>query len=242
MTMPKTGNINLSYLSSKIFVDDSSIKNLNNSKVRDWLDTPSGNVSLANSRNIALHFGKTATTQNSPLNKAVQGYDRRAENVSFGSNAVVDLRDKSGKPCYYLYIKNTGLPAYGGSTTPTACYANVFFKLTDANRTIRITGNSDRKTRHTGGQGSATLKLAVIASDTNYISGATDYLTTETLNSTSQSGGNKTWQYDVPVTLAKPYITLSFENKQDSPGGFSGGEANIPYMGVELYNVKVELL
>ena len=118
----------------------------------------------------------------------------------------------------------------------------MFFKLTDANRTIRITGNSDRKTRHTGGQGSATLKLAVIASDTNYISGATDYLTTETLNSTSQSGGNKTWQYDVPVTLAKPYITLSFENKQDSPGGFSGGEANIPYMGVELYNVKVELL
>ena len=242
MTMPKTGNINLSYLTSKIFVDDSSIKNLNNSKVRDWLDIQSGNVSLIGSRNIALHLGRTATTQNSPLNKAVQGYDRRVENESFGARAVVDLIDKSGKPGYYLYIKNPGVPAYGGSTTPTAVYANVFFKLTDANRTIRISGNSDRTSKHSSGSGTAQLKLSVLASSSGYISGTTDYLKTETLNSTSHSGSIKTWSYEVPVTTSKPYITLSFENKQDSPGGFSGGSPNIPYMGVNLYNVKVELL
>lgn len=242
MTMPGSGNIKLSYLSSKIFVDDSSIKNLNNSKVRDWLDVPNGNVSLANSRNIALHLGKTETTQNSPPNKAVQGYDRRVENESFGSRAAVDLRDKLGETCYYLYIKNGGSDSFGGSTQPSASYANVFFKLTDANRTIRVSGNSDRTIRSTFIQGTATLKLSVIASDVNYITGASDYLLTENLNTTSGSTDNQTWQYDVPVSLSKPYITLSFENKQTSPGGFAGGIANIPYMGVELYNVKVELL
>jgi len=242
MTMPKTGNVNLSYLTSKIFVDDSSIKNLNNSKVRDWLDIQSGNVSLIGSRNIALHLGRTATTQNSPLNKAVQGYDRRVENESFGSRAAVDLIDKSGKPGYYIYIKNAGSDSFGGSTQASASYANVFFKLTDANRTIRISGNSDRVSRHTSGAGTATLKMSVIASSSGYISGATDYLSTETLNRTSDSGSNKTWTYDVPVTTSKPYITLSFENAQSSPGGFNGGTPNIPYMGVNLYNVKVELL
>lgn len=47
MTIPSTGDINLSYLTSKIFVDDSSITNLNNSKVRDWLDVPTGDGSIS---------------------------------------------------------------------------------------------------------------------------------------------------------------------------------------------------
>lgn len=245
MTMPKTGNINLTYLGSKIFVDDSSIKNLNNSKVRDWLDTQSGNVSLANSRNIALHLGKTKTTQNSPKNKAVQGFDCRAENATVnGSRSKVELRSKSGKPCYYLYIENSGYgSSSGGSPQPSASYANVFFKLTDANRSIRVTGNVDRKEKgNPGSLGGNTIKLSVIASASDYITGATDYLTTTNIHSSSDGSTNKTFDVSAAVTLSKPYITISFENRQSSPGGTSGGQPNAPYMGVEIYNVKVELL
>ena len=245
MTMPKTGNVNLSYLGSKIFVDDSSIRNLSNSKVRDWLDTPTGNVSLAGSRNIALHLGRTATTQNTPPNKAVQGYDRRAENTSFTSwsdYAKVDFMTKGGKPCYYLYIKNHGWGTTSGTLQPTAVYANVFFKLTDASRTVRISGNCDRTERHTSGQGTATLIMSVLASDTDYITGATDYIESRTLISTSSPSASATWTYDVPITTSKPYITMSFECRQSGPGGQSGGVANAPFMGVQLYNVKAELL
>lgn len=245
MTMPKTGNVNLSYLGSKIFVDDSSIKNLNNSKVRDWLDTPTGNVSLAGSRNIALHLGRTETTRNTPPNKAVQGYDRRAENTSFDGwpdYTKVEFMEKVGRPCYYLYIKNHGYGTSSGSIQPTAVYANVFFKLTDADRTLRVSGNSDRTERHTEGQGVADLKLSVIASDTDYLSGASEYIVTHDLISTSDAPSSITWTYDVPIATSKPYITLSFQNKEVSPGGQSGGATNAPFMGVQIYNVKAELL
>ena len=245
MTMPKTGNVNLSYLGSRIFVGDSSINNLNNSKVRDWLDTPTGNVSLAGSRNIALHLGRTETTRNTPPNKAVQGYDRRAENTTFDGwpdYTKVDFMEKGGKPCYYLYIKNHGYGTSSGSIQPTAVYANVFFKLTDADRTARISGNCDRTERHTSGQGSATLKLSVIASETGYLTGASEYIETHKLIDATDSSSSKTWTYDLPITTSKPYITLSFENREISPGGQSGGVANAPFMGVQLYNVKAELL